>query len=119
MEEKRFTKLSALVDDRFTIEAVKGYKFKSWNASTNTMKSEDQWFKDSRKLYQVETDKGLLDLSEGQLGQIMVKVSHAGASDVIGCTVEVKSNGKSGMDIRYYLNPQDQVKPEEVPGEWQ
>lgn len=117
MENKTFTKLSALVDSEFTIEKVLGYKYKKWDKQQNRMIVEDNWFEESRKLYQVETDKGLLDLSESQLGSIFVKVQHAGASDVIGCTVAVKSNGKTGIDIRYWLNPQKvSSKPSDYDG---
>lgn len=105
-EEKRFTKLSALVDSEFTIEKVQGFKYKMWDQQEGRMKAEDNWFQGSRKMYQVETDAGLLDLSESQLGQIFAKVQHAGTSTVVGVTVAVKSNGKTGIDIRYYLNPQ-------------
>lgn len=105
MEENKYTKLSSLVDDEFTIEQVNGYKFKSWDNENKRMISEDSWFKGSSKKYAVETDKGLLDMSESQLGAVLVGVQHAGKADVIGTTVAVKSNGKTGIDIRYYLNP--------------
>lgn len=105
-EQKRYTKLSALVDQEFTIEKVWGYKFKKWDTESGRMLSEDNWFEGARKIYQVDTDKGTLDLSESQLGTILVKVQHAGQADVNGVTVAVKSNGKQGIDIRYYLNPQ-------------
>lgn len=104
-EQRKYTKLSALIDSEFTIDKVYGYKFKKWDTDSGRMLSEDNWFEGARKVYQVETDKGTLDLSESQLGTIMVKVSHAGASDVIGCTVAVKSNGETGINIRYFLNP--------------
>lgn len=108
--DKQYTKLSDLVDSQFLIEAVKGYKFKKWDNDAKRMLSEDNWFEGSRKVYSVETDKGLLDLSENQLGSVLVKCQHGGKADVIGVTVAVKSNGKTGMDIRYYLNPQKQQK---------
>ena|SRR5688572_11305942 len=106
MEEKKsFIKLGALVDREFTIEKVTGYKFKKWDQDTGRMRMEDSWFEGARKMYQVETDRGLLDLSEGQIGSIFAKVQHAGQASILNLTVAVKSNGKSGIDIRYYLNP--------------
>lgn len=105
MEDKKYTKLSDLVNGDFTILKVWGFKYKSWDNATSRMISEDQWFEGSRKMYQVDTDKGKLDLSESQLGSLFVKVQRQGKSDVNNLKVIVKSNGKSGLDIRYYLNP--------------
>lgn len=104
-EQRRFTKLSSLVDSQFTIERVGNFVFKKWDTEKGKMVTGDQWFEGARRLFSIDTDKGTLDLSEGQLGSIFVKLQHAGQSNVIGATVQVKSNGKTGMDIRYYLNP--------------
>lgn len=103
--EKSFTKLSALVDSEFTVESVLGYSFKMWDAQNNKMLVSDSYEKGYRKLWQVVTDKGQLDLGDGQMGNLLVGVMHGGKSDIVGCTFSVKSNGKSGLDIRYYLNP--------------
>lgn len=110
--EKSFIKLSALVDSEFTVEKVGGYKFKRWSQEEGKMFVQDEWAKDFRKVYQVDTDKGLLDLSQSQIGNLFEGVQHAGQSNIIGATFAVKSNGKQGIDIRYYLNPV-RVKTEE------
>jgi hypothetical protein len=104
MEDKRYTKLSELVGKTFTVEEVEGYKFKMWDAGTKKMVSEDKWFNGARKVYQVETDKGWLDLGSGQLSSLLEAVFKDGVSDINLATFEVKSNGKTGMDIRYYFN---------------
>jgi hypothetical protein len=103
--DKSFTKLSNLVGQQFTVEKVAGYKFKMWSTEEGKMIVQDEPEKGFRKLYQVDTDKGLLDLSQSQMGTLLEGVSHVGKSDIIGATFDVKSNGKSGMEIRYYLNP--------------
>lgn len=126
MEEKKFTKLSALVGSDFTIQKVWGYKFKKWDAQSSKMISEDNYFEGARKIFELDTDKGKLDLSESQIGTIFAKVQHAGQADIIGVNVGVKSNGKTGIDIRYYLNPQKKVDLpdsgdvgfEDLPPEW-
>lgn len=82
-----------------------------WNVAEKKMDVSQDWQKGYRRMWQVETDKGQLDLSDSQLGNLLVGVHHAGKSDIIGATFSVKSNGKTGMDIRYYLNP---VKVEPV-----
>ena len=104
MEEKRYTKLSELVGETFTVKQVSGYKFKMWDNGTKKMVSEDKWFNGSRKVYQVETDKGWLDLGSGQLANLLEAVFKDGVADINLATFEVKSNGKTGMDIRYYFN---------------
>jgi hypothetical protein len=114
----KFTKLSELVDDEFTVEKVDGYKFKKWDNEARKMLIRDDFEQGFRKVYAVETDKGKLDLGTGQIGSLLEGVMHAGKADLIGVTFAVKSNGKSGMDIRYYFNPQRQKKvQEEVPYE--
>lgn len=117
-----FVKLSSLVNDEFTVKTVKGFTFKMWDAQQNKMLMSDQWQKGYRKLWQVVTDKGQLDLGDGQMGNLLVGVMHSGKADINGCTFSVKSNGKSGMEIRYYLTPVRTAPPEDQeygsPGEY-
>lgn len=110
-----FTKLSNLIDEDFTVEAVIGYTYKKWDAQNNKMLVSDTYEKDYRKLWQVVTNRGQLDLGDGQMGNLLVGVMHAGKSDIIGTTFHVKSNGKKGIDIRYYLNPVKTAPPEPDP----
>jgi hypothetical protein len=100
-----FIKLSTLVDNDFTVERVDGYKFKMWDEANKTMLVSDDWQQGYRKVYQVQTDKGTLDLGTGQIGNLLEPVLYQGKADLIGRTFHVKSNGKSGKDIRYYFNP--------------
>lgn len=99
-----YTKLSNLVDDTFTVNKVFGYKFKMWDNVTRNMRISDTWVEGHRKMYTLDTDKGTLDLSASQMGNILEAVTNDGRADVNGRTFSVKSNGKSGMDIRYYIN---------------
>ena len=55
-------------------------------------------------MYQIETDQGKLDISAGQLGNMLEGVSKDGKADLNGKTFHVKSNGKTGIDIRYFIN---------------
>ena len=107
-----YTKLSALVGETFTVERVWGYKFKKWNNEEKKMEVSDHWQEGYRKIYEVDTDKGKLDLSAGQMGQILEAVVQNGLADMNLRTIEVKSNGKTGMDIRYYFNARPESKPE-------
>ena len=109
--EKRFTKLSELVDNTFTVEKIWGYKFKMWDNESKKMLVSETYEKGYRKIYSVDTSEGSLDLSASQLGQMLESVFKNGSSEITGRTFLVKSNGKTGMDIRYYINPtKDQPK---------
>lgn len=112
--ERKFTKLSDLVGETFKVEKAYGYKFKKWDSESGRMLVSDTYEKDYRKIYSVETDKGLLDLGAGQLGNLLEGVYRNGVADITGRTFQVRSNGKTGMDIRYYLNPVSN-ETEEVP----
>ncbi len=116
MDKKEFIKLSSLVDGEFTVEKVFFPKYKMWDNEAKKMLVSDRWEKGYRKIYGVESDKGILDLSQGQIGSLLESVSKGGESTIIGRTFKVKSNGKSGMDIRYYLNPVAEEKTQG--GDW-
>jgi hypothetical protein len=99
-----YTKLSSLVGGTFTITKMNGYKWKMWDNVNKKMLVSDTWEKDYRKIYTAETDKGILDLSASQTGILLETVMRNGQADLNGRTFQVKSNGKTGMDIRYFFN---------------
>jgi hypothetical protein len=99
-----YVKLRDLVGSTFEVKSVNGYTFKFWDNTEKKMLSSDVYIEGYSKKYQVETNKGMLDLGSGQLGNLLEAVFYQGKADLIGKTFEVKSNGKEGMDIRYYFN---------------
>lgn len=105
MNETNYTKLSALVGQSFTLLKVDRVRYKMWDNGSKKMVAQDSYFDGSKKVYETDTDKGRLDLSAGQLGQLHAAVSKDGISDLNGQTFEVGSNGKTGMEIRYYFKP--------------
>lgn len=107
-----FIKLKDLVGKQFTINKVNGYKFKYWDTGSSRMIVEDKYFDGARKVYQVETDKGTLDLGTGQIGNLLEATFKDGKADLNGKTFEVKSNGKEGMEIRYFFNLVPDFVPE-------
>lgn len=110
-----YTKLSDLVNSTFTINKFYGYKFKMWDNNEKKMLISDTWQNGYRKIYGVETDKGVLDLSGSQVGALLEAVVRNGEANLIGRTFQVKSNGKTGMEIRYFFNPvQDSPVEEKV-----
>lgn len=112
MEQKNYTKLSALVNDSFVITGSYGWKWKKWNPQTNKMELSDKWEQGFRKMWTLITDKGILDVSESQLGEILARAcsSKTLESKLIGLQVGVKSNGKTGMEIRYFFNALGQTQ---------
>lgn len=102
--DRKFTKLTALVDQDFTVEEAKGYHFQFWDNANRTMKKEDKWFEGAQKKYTIVTDKGELTLGPGQLANLLEAVYKNGKADINGVTFHVKSNGKEGLDIRYFFN---------------
>lgn len=106
--------MSALVDKDFTVQKVNGYKFKKWDDVAKTMLVSDTYVAEHQKKWEIETDKGKMDVSQSQLGTMLESVSKDGQSNIIGKSFHVKSNGKTGMEIRYYINP---AKPEPKPVE--
>lgn len=112
MQENKFAKLSSLVGGGFTVDKYNGYSFKKWSTEQNKMLTAQSYVEGYKKSYSFDTDKGQLDLSSAQLGQALEGVFKDGKSEIIGRTFSVKSNGKSGMEIRYYINPaQRDVEP--------
>ena len=103
--ENNYTNLKALIDGSFTVLKVRGFGYKMWDNNAKKMMFSSEPTKGYRKVYTLETDKGVLDLGVGQFGNILEAVSKDGKSDIINWTFNVKSNGKSGMEVRYFLNP--------------
>jgi hypothetical protein len=68
------------------------------------MDTSDTYIEGYRKVYEVDTDQGKLDLGSGQIGSLLEASLYNGKSDLNGMTFKVKSNGKEGMDIRYFFN---------------
>lgn len=117
MNDTKYIKLVDLVDNSFTVEKVFYPQYKMWDNDAKRMLISDRWEKGYRKIYGVVTDKGTLDLSSNQIGTMLESVSKGGEAKITGRTFNVKSNGKTGMDIRYYINP---LKEERQTGEaWQ
>lgn len=105
-----YVKLSDLVGKTFRVDKVWGYQFQMWDAANKKMLRSDTWQEGYRKTYNLETDQGKLTVSAGQLGQMLEVYVKDGKSDLVGQGISVKSNGKQGMDIRYFFN-RGEVQP--------
>lgn len=104
MEQKKYAKLSELVGQTFFINKAYGYQWKKYDQASKRMLVSDKWEEGYRKVYSLETDKGHLDVGSGQLSALLEAVYRNGVADINNRTFQVKSNGKTGMDIRYFFN---------------
>lgn len=133
MSDVTYVKLSQLVNDEFTVESMGSPKWRAWDEINRKFETSDFYAPNHQKIYPTVTDKGKLDLSASQVGQMLEGVVYDGKADVVGITFRVKSNGKVGKEIRYWLNPtestrkpakpaenapEDEFKPEDEPS-WQ
>lgn len=112
MSDVKYIKLSDLVDSEFTVEKLYFPQYKMWDNDAKKMLVSENWQKGYRKIYGTVSDKGTLDLSASQIGTMLESVSKGGEAKIVGRTFKVKSNGKTGMDIRYYINPVAEAKTE-------
>lgn len=116
-----YTKLSDLVGEEFTVSSVGTPVFKMWDPKEGKMLMSRSFEKGYRKLYPVITEKGQMDIGMGQLGTMLEAVSSDGKADLTDKTFLLKSNGKTGIDIRYFFNPvvkeSEQIN-QDVPEEW-
>ncbi len=113
MDSIKFTKLSELVDKQFTITNCGKYTWKKWDNEDKKMLTSEKWAEGYSKKYQIDTDKGRLDLGTGQLSSLLEAVYYEGKSDINGKTFSVKSNGKTGIDIRYYFSKANNTEGEQ------
>lgn len=104
--DTQYTTLSKLVNDTFIITGCKGWTWKKWDNENKKMLLSMNWAEGYRKMFTFITSKGQLDLSEGQVGQILARAFNNKelSAKLSGAEVAVKSNGKTGMDIRYFLS---------------
>lgn len=103
--DNKYIKMSDLVDQEFQVQSVGLYKYVAWDNEAKKFKTEDSWFQGASKKYPVTTNLGIVDMSATQVGNMLEGVMHAGQSDINGITFRVKSNGKTGMEIRYWISP--------------
>lgn len=98
----------------FTVTEARGFSWKKWDNENKKMLTSDKWEEGFSKKYFIVTDKGGLDLSQSQLGQLLAGVYDKGKCDINGKAFNVRTNGKTGMEVRYYINPAP-VPAEEKP----
>lgn len=113
--ETKYVKLSELVNGTFEVQKVWGYHFEKWDDNEKKMIKQDRYFDGAKKKYNVDTDKGKLTLSDWQHNTLLGVVAYQGKADINGRIFRVKSNGKTGMEIRYYFDVVEDREKRQVP----
>lgn len=104
MGETTYIKLKDLVGQTVTIEKVFPPKWVKWDDTQGKYVMAHGPEKGFQKKYTADTNKGRVDFSSSQVGQMLEAACDDGRSDLNGTYFAIKSNGKSGMEIRYWFN---------------
>lgn len=104
MSDTKYIKKQDLVGAAFTIEKVWAPQWTRWDSVARTMAKSDVPAKGHSKTYNVVTNKGTVSVSANMLGQFLEAVQVDGSSSIIGATFNLGTNGKTGMEIRYFVN---------------
>lgn len=103
-----FAKLKDL--DTFRVNKYNGFSFKMWDNENKKMLTSKTWFDGYRKMHSLSIESGgaednTLEVSDDQIGQMLRGVMQNGMANILGREFRVKTNGKTGMEIRYFINP--------------
>jgi hypothetical protein len=103
----------------FTVNKVFGFKWELWVEAERRYVRENNWFQGASKKYNLGVSvngvQGYLTVSNTQYANMLEAYSNEGKSDIIGRDFSVKTNGKEGMEIRYYINPNYPKQVEQTP----
>lgn len=114
-----YVKLSGVTE--FLLEELVGTQYFKWDQVTNKPQRSQEWFEGGKKQYVLNTDKGQMTVSQGQFSQILLAAFDGATSEPVGKTFTVKTNGKSGLDLRYFIDlkkgqaPVEEVNMESIP----
>jgi len=98
---KEFKKL--LDGMNFTLKSYNKKIFSRFNKETNKFETSPTWIKGYQPKYIFEAEDCMLSLSKDQLGQILVGCFEE-KNDWKDTKFYVKTNGKTGLEVRYYIN---------------
>lgn len=100
---KQFKKLAEIKS--FTIEKIVKAYFERWNETEGKYEKSETWQEGFTPKWLIETMDFMLPLSKDQVSQaLMASFKLDGTSNIIGKSYQVKTNGKTGKEIRYFLN---------------
>tara|TARA_R100000656_G_scaffold61465_1_gene47482 strand:- start:15639 stop:16058 length:420 start_codon:yes stop_codon:yes gene_type:complete len=100
----------------FSVMEAKGFTWKMWDDAERKMLTSNTWKPGYAKRYFLITDHGGLEVSQAQLGQMLTGAYKEGKCDINGKTFGVKTNGKEGKEVRYFINLVHKISLEEAKG---
>lgn len=108
MSEVKYAKIGSVSE--FTIlKPVKSYWFK-WDAANKKALKSEKWEAGYTQKFDIDTDMGIISFSRDQLQQMFFAARKGLTSDINHKRFGVKTNGKQGIEVRYFLNliPQEE-----------
>lgn len=121
MENNNFVKISELDGKVFKVIKVFPPVYKMWDNTNRQMLKSETPKKGYRKTYLTKTDKGMMDVSERQIKDMLELYIRDGVSDINNREFKVKKfEGQNNIPI-YYINfpspediKQNEAKPEKA-----
>ncbi len=96
-----------MVDTTFHVNDVSGRGYRMWDDDDKKFLFADVPIKGYAPYWKVKTDKGMWYASAGQYSQLLLGAEKGGMADILDKTFTYASNNKSGVDVRYFFNLQD------------
>ena len=90
---------------QFTVVKLVKKQYQRWNNDTKQYERSEEPQKGFSPTYMFEMEEGMMSLSQSQVGQMLVGVMRDGIADINKRTFEVQTNHKTGIEIRYFINP--------------
>jgi len=104
MENNNFVKISELDGKVFKVIKVFSPVYKMWDNTNRQMLKSETPKKGYRKMYLTKTDKGMMDVSERQIKDMLELYIRDGVSDINNREFKVKKfEGQNNIPI-YYIN---------------
>ena len=100
---KEFKKLNQI--QRFNVVSVSKPFWKMFDTQTGKFLTLDQPCKGYSKKYRIESDLFQFEVSASNLGDMLEQCFSTGKK-LLGATFNLKNNGKTGIEIRYFFNIQ-------------
>lgn len=99
--QKTWLKLSAI--QQFTIIKFIKKQWQCWDDTNKKYLRSETYLQGYKPQYIFEAKEGMLSLSQAQTASMLVSCFD-GTSKPTGHTFSVKTNGETGMKIRYFIN---------------
>lgn len=103
-EQKKYVNTKDLVGEVFSIDSVAQKNWRFWNPAQEKFEYSQVPKKGHAPFWRVETNKGTWSASAAQYSQVLLAAESEGMSDVLDKKFHCQSNGKDGIDVRYFFD---------------